>query len=78
MDVGENASLSTVDNALSMSSSYGMTLKDAKEEAKTVAQTVNNWHDHFKTYGVDRNVITQIGQQIDRDFLRMQREKLLK
>jgi serine/threonine-protein kinase HipA len=78
MDVGENASLSTVDNALSMSSSYGITLKDAKEEAKTVAQTVNNWRDHFKTYGVDHNVITQIGQQIDRDFLRMQREKLLK
>lgn len=78
MDVGLSASLSTIDNALSMASSYGLSLKDATEQAKSVAQTVNIWRDHFKKTGVDQKIIDLISQQIDRDFLKFQREKLLR
>lgn len=77
MGVGEDGAASSVDNALSMAASYGLTALAAREEARRVARTVEGWKRHFSTTGVDDNTIALLADQIDRPFLQDQRQALL-
>lgn len=77
MGVGDDGAVSHVDNALSMSASYGLTGREARDEAARVARVVEGWRSHFSSLGVDGNTITLLGDQIDRPFLLDQRKALL-
>jgi serine/threonine-protein kinase HipA len=77
MGVGEDGSESSVTNALSMAASYGLTGREAREEARRVAVVVDGWQLHFSATGVDGNTIALLADQIDRPFLREQRKVLL-
>jgi serine/threonine-protein kinase HipA len=76
MRVGEREADSTIANALSMSQMYGLAKDEAVGEAKAVARTVDGWREHFKGSGVTHGDIDLYAEQIDRAFLRDQREEL--
>jgi serine/threonine-protein kinase HipA len=77
MGVGEDGAASHVDNALSMAASYGLTSREARDAARRVAAVVGGWRSHFSAMGVDENTIALLADQIDRPFLRDQRQALL-
>jgi serine/threonine-protein kinase HipA len=77
MIVGNEGETSTIQNALSMFSSYGLTRQQALNEAKTLAHVVSGWREHFKVCGVSGNVIEMLARQIDGEFLREQRDFLV-
>ena len=74
MRVGEQAADSTVANALSMSTLFGLTGDAAAREARAVAQVVSGWKEHFAACGVTAADIELYAGHIDRPFLREQRE----
>jgi serine/threonine-protein kinase HipA len=76
MRVGDQEADSTVANALSLSVMYALTKKEAVEEARAVAHTVDGWQQHFAACGVTRADIDLYAEQIDRPFLRDQRKEL--
>lgn len=76
MTVGTDGAVSSVDNALTMAQTYGLSRKDAVAEAKRVSEVVNGWRAHFTAAGVDRNAIDSLGFQIDRPWLLEQRKAL--
>jgi serine/threonine-protein kinase HipA len=75
MRVGAQEADSTLTNALSMSSLFGMTRAEAIEEIRSVARVVDGWHRHFEACGVTRNDIELYAAQIDRPFLQDQRRE---
>jgi serine/threonine-protein kinase HipA len=75
MRVGDQDADSTVTNALSMSQMYALTKDEAVKEAQTVANTVEDWKQHFKARGVISRDIDLYAEQIDRPFLRDQRRE---
>lgn len=75
MRVGEQAADSTLANALSMSALFGLKKDDAAKEARSVAETVSGWKEHFGACGVTAADIELYAEQIDRPFLRDQREE---
>jgi serine/threonine-protein kinase HipA len=75
--VGEQEADSTIDNALSEASSFGLTSAQAHEQVRHVADTVSNWISHFAAAGVSTRDIDAFRQHIDRPFLRDQREEWL-
>lgn len=75
MRVGEQAADSTVANALSMSAVFGLQKEEAVQETRAVAQVVNGWKEHFTACGVTAADIELYAEQIDRPFLRDQREE---
>jgi len=77
MRVGEQAADSTLANALSMSSLFGLRSDDAVREAAAVAQVVSRWREHFAACGVTAGDIALYAEQIDRPFLREQREEAI-
>lgn len=77
MGVGEDGATSSVANALSMAAAYGLRAREAREEASRVALVVEAWQSHFSGLGVDGNAIELLADQIDRPFLRDQRQALL-
>lgn len=77
MVVGEDGAVSSVANALSMGASYGLTAREAREEARRVALVVEGWRAHFSSVGVDANTLALLADQIDRPFLLRQRQALL-
>ena len=77
MRVGEQAADSTLANALSMSSLFGLRSDDAVREAAAVAQVVSRWQEHFAACGVTAGDIALYAEQIDRPFLREQREEAI-
>lgn len=74
MRVGEQAADSTVDNALSMSGLFALGKEEAAREAGAVARVVGGWKEHFTSCGVTAVDVEQYAAQIDRPFLREQRE----
>lgn len=76
MEVGEDGAVSTVDNALSMASAYGLTQGAALGEARSVAGVVDGWRKHFLAAGVPDGVVDSLAMQIDRPALREQRAQL--
>jgi serine/threonine-protein kinase HipA len=76
MRVGEQEADSTLANALSMSVMFSLGKDDAVKEAGTVACVVDGWKEHFKTCGVTSSDIDVHAEQIDRPFLRDQRNEI--
>jgi serine/threonine-protein kinase HipA len=74
MRVGTDGASATLENALSMCSQFGLKPKQAIEQLTRVSQVISGWKDHFQTVGVSRNDIDLLAEQIDRPFLREQRE----
>jgi serine/threonine-protein kinase HipA len=74
MGVGLQGAVSSVENALSMSPSYGLKRQAAIDEVKLVAKVVQRWRSHFKARGLDAHTIDSLSAQIDRPQLREQRE----
>ena len=48
--------------------------KQAMKEVRAVARVVDQWQEHFKSIGVSRHDIELYAQQIDRPFLKDQRQ----
>lgn len=77
MEVGHEGSDSTIDNAISMSSSYGLSHAEAIEEAREVALVVDDWASHFEASGVPITWIKQAASSIDHRKLLDQRILLI-
>jgi serine/threonine-protein kinase HipA len=73
--VGESGADSTLENALSMCSQFALKPAAARSEVTLVARTVSGWREHFARTGVSANDIELLAEQIDRPFLREQREE---
>jgi serine/threonine-protein kinase HipA len=76
MRVGEQEADSTVANALSLSQMYGLAKNEAVKEAQAVAHVIDGWKQHFTACGVTRGDIDLYAEQIDRPFLKDQRQEL--
>ena len=76
MIVGREGTISSVENAISMSQAYGLNRTEALVEASRVAVVVNGWQTHFAACGVDGNTISSLADQIDRGYLLGQRKTL--
>lgn len=74
MRVGELETDSTLENALSMSTLFSLKRDDAAREVRMIAHVVSGWQAHFRTCGVTDADLGRYAQQIDRPFLRNQRE----
>ena len=74
MRVGAQEADSTLDNALSMSAQFGLKRAAAQAEIRRVASVVEGWREHFASTGVSSGDLELLGEQIDRPFLRDQRE----
>jgi serine/threonine-protein kinase HipA len=77
MRVGEDEADSTLSNALSMSLQFGLQKKAANEEIAAVARVIAEWKAHFKQLGVTQGDIDLYAEQIDRPFLKDQRDAYL-
>jgi serine/threonine-protein kinase HipA len=76
MRVGEQEADSTIVNALSMSLMFSLGKDEAVREVRTVARVVGGWKEHFKSCGVTSGDIDLYAEQIDRPFLRDQRDEI--
>ncbi len=75
MRVGEQAADSTLANALSLSALFGLERGEAAGEVRAVATAVSGWKEHFAGCGVTQRDIEYYAAQIDRPFLREQRDE---
>lgn len=73
MDVGKEGAVASIENALSMSASYGLKRHEAIAEAKKVAAVVDQWQSHFAKNHIAKNTIAMLAHQIDRPQLLEQR-----
>lgn len=78
MRVGAEMADSTLANALSEAAQFGLTPMEARLEVRDVAVVVNRWQKHFAACGVIRSDMVRLAQQINRPFLRAQREAALR
>jgi serine/threonine-protein kinase HipA len=76
MRVGELEADSTLANALSMAQLFELREKQAVAEVRRVARVVTGWRQHFTSCGVTRRDVELLAEQIDRPFLKKQREEL--
>lgn len=74
MRVGLADADSTLDNAMSMCASFGLSNADARKEVAAVVQVVGDWRRHFKKSGVGNRDIDVLSEQIERPFLKEQRK----
>jgi len=74
MRVGDQEADSTLDNALSRANLFALTAQQARREAASVAAVVARWKEHFAAAGVTAGDIGLYADQIDRPFLRDQRD----
>jgi serine/threonine-protein kinase HipA len=73
--VGSRGAESTLDNALTESSEFGITRARAIELIQAVAQTVNQWAKHFSQLGLCAADMELLAASVDRDALRLQRRE---
>lgn len=73
--VGAQGSASTLDNALSELSEFGIRRPRAIELVQQVARTVDQWAGHFRQLGVVDQDMAQLSASIDRDGLLQQRRE---
>jgi serine/threonine-protein kinase HipA len=76
MRVGADATDATLENALSECAQFGLKKTEAIAQVKTVAAVVAQWKQHFAQAGVAARDIESLAGQIDRPFLREQRQSL--
>lgn len=74
MRVGTQAADATLDNALSECAQFGLKKSDAIAQVRQVCAAVAQWQAHFARAGVSAADIASLAQQIDRPFLRDQRQ----
>ena len=74
MRVGQDGADATMDNALSMCALFSLKRDDAVGEISHVAAAVSSWAAHFKQCGVTARDIERLAEQIDRPFLKSQRD----
>jgi len=74
MRVGAHEADSTLDNAMSMCTQFALKVDEAAEEVREVCKTVAHWKAHFAACEVGPRDIELLSEQIDRPFLREQRE----
>jgi serine/threonine-protein kinase HipA len=77
MRVGSDGPDATIENALSMSAQFSLKLPEAREQVRVVARAVSGWREHFRGVGVTASDIELLEDQIDRPFLREQREEFV-
>ena len=73
MVVGRHGAQSTLENALTALSEFGLTRARATQLVQTVAQAVDQWSAHFRQLGVCAADMAQVAASVDRDALRLQR-----
>jgi serine/threonine-protein kinase HipA len=78
MRVGDDDADATIDNALSMATQFGLKRDAAVQQAREVARIVRRWTTHFANAGVSARDLEYHAAQIDRPFLREQRNELIK
>lgn len=76
MLVGNAGAESTIDNALSMCAQFGLKRDQAIDEARRVSKVVDGWQASFLAAGVGVADVEQLAGQIDRAFLKDQRQGL--
>lgn len=74
MRVGEHDLDATLDNAMSMARLFALSRDAAAEQVRHVCRVVGGWQAHFARCGVTVRDIASLAEQIDRPFLRAQRE----
>jgi serine/threonine-protein kinase HipA len=77
MRVGSDDADATIDNALSLCAQFGLKRDAAVAQAREVARVVRRWTTHFANEGVSARDLEHHEAQIDRPFLREQRQALL-
>jgi serine/threonine-protein kinase HipA len=75
MRVGTHEADSTLDNALSMHAMFSLKKDEAVEAVRRVAKVVAGWKEHFAACGVSARDVAMYAEQVDRAFLREQREE---
>jgi serine/threonine-protein kinase HipA len=75
MRVGEQEADSTVENALSMAQLFELSAEEAVSEVRRVARVVALWREHFASCGVRPRDIELLAEQVDRPFLKHQRDE---
>lgn len=73
MAVGRHGAESTLDNALTELSEFGLQRARAIELIQAVARTVDQWPQHFAAHGVSAHDMEVLRASIDRDALKAQR-----
>lgn len=73
MGVGREGTSSTLDNALSSSSAFGLKLREAKAIAQEVAGVVGHWRSEFEACSVSPADLGMLSQYLDNDRLGAQR-----
>jgi serine/threonine-protein kinase HipA len=74
MRVGRDGADATLSNALSEHRAFALTAAHARSICAEVAAVVNGWREHFAGCGVGARDIDLLAEQIDRPFLREQRQ----
>jgi len=74
MRVGVSGTDSTLDNALSQHTLFGLNRTEAEAQVRLVAAVVDGWKPHFAAAGLNSADIESLAQQIDLPFLRDQRK----
>lgn len=77
MRVGADMADSTLANALTEAAQFGLTPRQARQAVQGVAAVVSCWQAHFAACGVSPGDRERLALQIDRPFLREQREQAL-
>jgi serine/threonine-protein kinase HipA len=73
MRVGVDHADSTLINAMSMCTSFGLKQAEAAREVRLVIGAIDRWKAHFRSCGVSTRDIETLAEQIDRPFLAEQR-----
>jgi serine/threonine-protein kinase HipA len=73
LSVGSSGAESTIENALSEISEFGIKRPRAVELVQVVTRVVDSWAGHFVQHGVCAADMKQLEASIDRDSLRLQR-----
>jgi serine/threonine-protein kinase HipA len=76
MRIGLEQADSTLVNAMSMSTSFGLNKDEAAREVRLVVGVIDRWKEHFRSCGVGARDIELLAEQIDRPFLQQQRSEL--
>jgi len=75
MRVGVEQADSTLANAMSMCTSFGLKTDEAAREVRFVIAAIDRWKKHFRSCGVSARDIALLAEQIDRSFLEEQRKE---
>ena len=75
MRVGTCDADSTLENAMSMCALFSLNEREASRQVRRVSNVVKRWKPHFSKQGVTKGDIEALAEQIDRPFLRQQRER---